>query len=104
MDLAEGHLSAIEYSAKKGSGIFTFNLGTGNGSSVLDMVKAMSKACGHEVKYKIGDRRPGDIATCYADATLAKTEMGWVATRTLDEMCRDLWSWQSQNPEGFGTK
>lgn len=104
MDLAEGHLSAIEYAAKKGSGIFTFNLGTGNGSSVLDMVKAMSKACGHEVKYQIGPRRPGDIATCYADATLAKTEMGWVATRTLDEMCRDLWSWQSQNPEGFGAK
>lgn len=104
MDLAEGHLSAIQYPGKKGSGIFTFNLGTGNGCSVLDMVKAMSKACGHEVKYKIGDRRPGDIATCYADASLAKTEMGWEAKYTLDEMCRDLWSWQSQNPQGFATE
>lgn len=104
MDLAEGHFSAIQYAAKKSSGIFTFNLGTGNGYSVLDMIKAMSKACGHEVKYKMGDRRPGDIATCYANATLAKTEMGWEAKRTLEEMCKDLWSWQSQNPEGFATE
>ena len=101
VDLAEGHLSAIEYMAKKKEGLFTFNLGTGNGSSVLDMVNAMAKACGHEIKYKTGDRRPGDIATCYADATLAKEEMGWVATRTLDEMCADLWCWQQQNPNGF---
>ncbi len=104
VDLAEGHLSAIQYAGTKGSGIFTFNLGTGNGYSVLDMVKAMSIASGNEVKYQIGERRPGDIATCYADATLAKTEMGWEAKRTLDEMCRDLWSWQSQNPQGFATK
>lgn len=103
MDLAEGHLSAIRYADKKQSGIFTFNLGTGNGCSVLDMVKAMSKACGNEVKYVLGDRRPGDVATCYADAQLAKTEMGWEAKLTLDEMCRDLWSWQSQNPKGYAT-
>lgn len=101
MDLAEGHLSAIQYTEKKEAGVYTFNLGTGNGYSVLDMVKAMSKACGHEVKYKLGDRRPGDIATCYADASLAKEEMGWEAKLTLDEMCRDLWSWQSQNPNGY---
>jgi UDP-glucose 4-epimerase len=101
MDLAEGHLSAIEYMAKKEEGLFTFNLGTGNGMSVLDMVKAMGKACGHEIKYKMGERRPGDISTCYADASLAKEEMGWVATRTLDEMCADLWCWQQQNPNGF---
>ena len=112
MDLAEGHISAIQYSEKKGKtttddgsgssgGVFTFNLGTGNGYSVLDMVKAMSVACGHEVKYQVGNRRPGDIATCYADASLAKTEMGWEAKLTLDEMCRDLWSWQSQNPNGY---
>ena len=100
MDLAEGHLSAIQYMEKK-SGLFTFNLGTGNGYSVLDMVKAMEKACGHELKYKLGDRRPGDIATCYADASLAEKEMGWKATRNLDEMCSDLWSWQQQNPNGF---
>jgi len=101
MDLAEGHLSAIQYMDKKGSGLFTFNLGTGNGCSVLDMVKAMEKACGHEVKYKIGPRRPGDIATCYADASLAEKEMNWKATRGLDEMCSDLWCWQKKNPQGF---
>jgi len=101
MDLAEGHISAIQYVDKKGCGTFTFNLGTGNGYSVLDMTKAMGKACGHEIKYKIGDRRPGDIATCYADASLAKQEMGWEANLTLDEMCRDLWAWQSLNPNGF---
>jgi len=101
VDLAEGHLSAIQYIDKKKSGLFTFNLGTGNGYSVLDMVKAMGKACGHEIKYKLGDRRPGDIATCYADPSLAKTEMGWEAKLTLDDMCKDLWSWQSQNPNGF---
>lgn len=103
MDLAEGHLSAIQYMDKKssGGGLYTFNLGTGNGSSVLDMVKAMEQACGHELKYKIVERRPGDIATCYADASLAEQEMGWKATRTLDEMCRDLWCWQQKNPNGF---
>lgn len=104
MDLAEGHLSAIEYANKKSFGMFTFNLGTGNGYSVLDMVKAMGKACGKELKYVLGDRRPGDIATCYADASLAKTEMGWEANLTLDEMCQDLWSWQSKNPQGYATK
>jgi len=112
MDLAQGHLSAIQYmeqkqneqqasSDKSKGGLYVFNLGTGNGSSVLDMVKAMTKACGHEIPYKIGDRRPGDIATCYADPTLAEKEMKWKAERTLDEMCRDLWAWQSKNPNGF---
>jgi len=101
MDLAEGHISAIKYIKKKEAGTYTFNLGTGNGCSVFDMVKAMSKACGHEIKYKVGARRPGDIATCYADATLAKKEMGWEAKLALDEMCRDLWSWQSKNPSGY---
>jgi len=101
MDLADGHLSAIKYMQTKKVGCFVFNLGTGNGYSVLDMVKAMSKACDHEIKYKIGARRPGDIATCYADATKAKTEMGWEAKRDLDEMCADLWCWQQKNPNGF---
>mmetsp|Transcript_28017 Transcript_28017/g.64882 ORF Transcript_28017/g.64882 Transcript_28017/m.64882 type:complete len:241 (+) Transcript_28017:135-857(+) len=101
MDLANGHLSAIQYMEKKGNGCFVFNLGTGNGYSVLDMVRAMSKACGHEIAYKIGDRRPGDIATCYADARLAKTEMEWEAKLGLDEMCSDLWCWQQKNPNGF---
>jgi UDP-glucose 4-epimerase len=101
MDLADGHLAAIQYQQKKDSGIWTFNLGTGNGYSVLDMAKAMGQACGHEIKYKVGDRRPGDIATCYADPVLAKNEMGWEAKRNLQEMCNDLWNWQSNNPNGF---
>jgi UDP-glucose 4-epimerase len=101
MDLAEGHLSAINYMEAKKDGLFVFNLGTGNGYSVLDMATAMGKACGHEIKYKIGERRPGDIAVCYADASLAKKEMHWEATRNLDEMCRDLWCWQEKNPNGF---
>jgi len=101
MDLADGHLSAIGYMEAQKSGCFVFNLGTGNGYSVLDMVNAMAKACGHEIKYKVGDRRPGDIATGYDDATKAKTEMGWEAKRNLQEMCNDLWNWQSKNPNGF---
>lgn len=103
MDLAEGHLSAIEYMVTKKTGWYIFNLGTGIGYSVVDMVKAMGKACGHEIAYKVGPRRPGDIATCYADATRAKTEMNWQATRDLDTMCKDLWAWQSKNPNGFAT-
>jgi len=101
VDLAEGHLAALHYMEKTGSGLHTFNLGTGNGYSVLEMCQAMGQACGHEIKYKIGDRRPGDIAVCYADPTRALKEMGWKAERGLDEMCRDLWCWQSNNPNGF---
>jgi len=104
MDLAEGHLSAIEYMAKKGSGCFTFNLGTGVGYSVLQMIRAMEAACSHEIKFKIGERRAGDIAICYADTSLAEREMGWKATRCLDEMCADLWRWQQKNPNGFRNK
>lgn len=103
MDLAEGHLAAIQYMASKKCGLFTFNLGTGNGNSVLQMLKAMEKACGHELKYKIGERRPGDIATCYADPSLAEKEMEWKATRSLEEMCADLWCWQEKNPNGYGS-
>eukprot|EP00934_Nitzschia_sp_Nitz4_P000580 Nitzschia sp. Nitz4//scaffold182_size44100//4321//5511//NITZ4_007247-RA/size44100-processed-gene-0.47-mRNA-1//-1//CDS//3329539544//580//frame0 len=101
MDLAEGHVSAIQYAAKSPSNTYIFNLGTGVGYSVLQVVAAMSKACGKEIPYSFGERRPGDIATCYADASLAKTEMQWEAKRSMDEMCRDLWAWQSQNPQGF---
>jgi len=101
MDLAEGHLAAINYSEKEKAGRFVFNLGTGKGYSVIDMVDAMSKACGKEIAYKIGDRRPGDIAVCYADATKAENEMGWKATRNLEDMCSDSWSWQTKNPNGF---
>ena len=101
VDLAEGHLSAIRFAKKKENGLYTFNLGTGIGYSVLEMVKAMGKACGHEIKYQIGDRRPGDIAVCYADASLAKNELGWQSKRNMDEMCQDLWCWQQKNPDGF---
>lgn len=101
MDLAEGHLSALRYMDAKPSGLATYNLGTGIGYSVLDMVRAMAKACGHDVPHRVGPRRPGDIAVCYADPRKAREEMGWQATRSLDEMCRDLWTWQSQNPNGY---
>jgi len=101
-DLADGHLAVMKYmQEKQQTGIHTFNLGTGKGYSVLDMVKAMEKASGNEVKYKIGPRRSGDCAYCYADANLAKKEMGWEAKRDLDEMCRDLWAWQTNNPNGY---
>ena len=101
VDLAEGHLAALHHQEKSGSGLHTFNLGTGNGYSVLEMCRAMGRACGHEIKYQIGDRRPGDIAVCYADPTKAATELKWKAERGLDEMCRDLWCWQSNNPNGY---
>ena len=100
MDLSQGHLNAIQY-AETHRKYCVFNLGTGNGYSVLEMLHAMSKACGKELKHKIMDRRPGDIAVCYANASLAKKELGWEAKLALDEMCRDLWAWQSANPNGF---
>jgi len=101
MDLCEGHLAALNYMRSKEGGCWTFNLGTGQGYSVLDMLKAMEKACGKELKYVIGPRRGGDIAVCYADSSSAKKEMGWEAKLGLDEMCRDLWCWQGKNPNGF---
>jgi UDP-glucose 4-epimerase len=103
VDLAEGHIAALNYMNVKGAGTFTFNLGTGNGYSVLDMCAAMGKACGHEIKYEVGPRRPGDIAVCYADPAKAQEEMKWSAKLNLDEMCKDLWAWQSQNPNGYNT-
>lgn len=101
VDLADGHVKALKKIEEK-AGVCVYNLGTGNGYSVLDMVKAFSKACGHEIKYEIKDRRPGDIATCYADPAKAKAELGWEAKRGLDEMCEDSWRWQSNNPNGYG--
>ena len=100
VDLADGHVKALKKIEEK-AGVCVYNLGTGNGYSVLDMVKAFSKACGHEIKYEIKDRRPGDIATCYADPAKAKAELGWEAKRNLDEMCEDSWRWQSNNPNGY---
>lgn len=101
VDLAVGHVKALKKIEEK-AGVCVYNLGTGNGYSVLDMVKAFSKACGHDLPYKILDRRPGDVAMCYADPAKAKTELGWEAVRGLDEMCEDSWRWQSNNPNGYG--
>ena len=100
VDLALGHVKAIKKLEDK-AGVSIYNLGTGNGYSVLQMVKAMEKASGREIPYEIKPRREGDIATCYADAAKAKNELGWVAQRGLDEMCEDSWRWQSQNPNGY---
>jgi len=100
VDLAKGHVKALS-KLEKGSGLNIYNLGTGTGYSVLDMVNSFEKANGVAVPYVIKDRRPGDIATCYADATKAKDELGWQAENGIEEMCRDAWRWQSRNPNGF---
>lgn len=100
VDLAKGHACAVDYVVKH-KGCEVFNLGTGNGYSVLDMVKAFGKACGHEVPYVISDRRPGDIAECYADSSKAKELLGWTAEYNVDDMCEDSWRWQSRNPNGY---
>lgn len=103
VDLALGHLKAIEKleKAKKKIGLKIYNLGTGNGYSVLEIVKAFEKASGKKIPYKIRPRRPGDIAECWADPALAKKELGWKAKRGIAEMCEDSWRWQSMNPYGF---
>lgn len=100
VDLAVGHVKALD-KLKTKPGIVTYNLGTGKGVSVLEMIKAVSKACGKELPYSIAPRRAGDIAVCYADASKANKELGWTAERDLDDMCRDSWNWQSKNPEGY---
>ena len=92
VDLAKGHIKALEKLEKEGKGLFIYNLGTGKGYSVLDMVKAFEKSTGKKVAYKIAPRRAGDIATCYSDPAKAKEELGWEATKTLDEMCKDSWN------------
>lgn len=97
VDLANGHLCALNKLDKEGSGIFTYNLGTGNGYSVLEMVTTFEKATGKEVPHKIGARRPGDVAICYADPTKAHKELGWKATKTLEDMCKDSWKYIEMN-------
>ena len=93
VDLAKGHVCALNKLDKEQKGLFIYNLGTGKGYSVLDMVKAFEKATGKNVPYKIAPRREGDIATCYANPKKAKEELGWVATKTLDDMCKDSWNY-----------
>lgn len=100
VDLANGHVKALQ-KFDETPAVHIYNLGTGHGYSVLDMIKAFSKAVGKEIPYSIKPRRPGDIATCYADPAKAKAELGWVAERGIDEMCADGWRWQFQNPNGY---
>ena len=100
VDLARGHVAAIDYlMSHTGEGVF--NLGTGHGYSVLDMVHAFERANGVKVPYKITPRRPGDLPTCYADPTKSREVLHWTATHDLDDMCRDTWNWQSKNPKGY---
>ena len=101
VDLAKGHVAAVKYVTEH-PGCEVFNLGTGTGYSVLDMVKAFNEVNGLNLPYKIVDRRPGDIATCYADPAKSETVLGWKAEHDLKDMCRDSWNWQSKNPKGYG--
>lgn len=100
VDLADGHLKALEKISNH-VGVVTYNLGTGTGYSVLDMIAAFSTACGHQIPYEIEDRRPGDIDTCYADPAKARDELGFVAKKSLEDMCADGWRWQINNPNGY---
>lgn len=100
VDLAKGHIKALE-KLDTNSGLVTYNLGTGCGYSVLQLVDAFSKASGQQVPYKIVDRRPGDIATCYANPERANTELGWEAEKGIKEICEDSWRWQKNNPKGY---
>ena len=99
VDLAKGHVAAIDKISK--SGVYVYNLGTGIGYSVLDVIHAFNKACGKELPYSIKPRRAGDIAANYADVSKAKRELGWQAELGIDEMCSSLWNWQSKNPKGY---
>jgi UDP-glucose 4-epimerase len=97
VDLARGHVTALE----RMDGVKTYNLGTGRGYSVLDVVNAFEKVCGHPIPYEIKPRRPGDIAICYSDPAKAERELGWIAKYGIEEMCADTWRWQSMNPDGY---
>ncbi len=100
IDLATGHLRALD-KLLTNPGVVTYNLGTGRGYSVLEVIAAFEKACGKKIPYTIVERRPGDVAECFADPSKARLELNWVTQRDLDEMCADVWRWQSSNPEGY---
>jgi len=100
-DLAAGHIAALHRLGTTDAAVSTWNLGTGQGTSVLELLRAFERACGHELAYEIVDRRPGDVAASYADPSRAEAELGWRATRTVDDMCADTWRWQSNNPHGY---
>ncbi len=99
-DLAKGHLKALEHLEQE-SGAEAYNLGTGQGSSVLDVIKTFEKVTGKNIPYELTDRRPGDAAVCYADAEKAKNVLGWETENNLEDMCRDAWNWQMKNPDGY---
>ena len=99
-DLADGHIKALQKLSEH-PGLVTYNLGTGVGYSVLEIIKSFEKACGKKIPYKIAPRRAGDIDMCYADPLKAKEELGWEAARGIDKMCEDAWRWQVQNPNGY---
>lgn len=99
VDLAKGHLAALEHLPV--SGAETYNLGTGEGTSVLELIRAFEQACGRQLPYEVVARRPGDVASCYADAGKAAEELSWHAEKTIAEACADSWRWQSQNPDGY---
>jgi len=99
-DLALGHVRTLPKLVSN-PGVVIYNLGTGNGFSVLEMIKGVEKASGKQISYEITDRRPGDIAACFADASKAKKELGWEATKSLEDMCNDTWNWQKKNPMGY---
>ena len=103
VDLAKGHVASLD-KIKEQCGCKIYNLGTGKGYSVLDVVHAFEKACGKEIPYEIKPRRAGDIAMCYAQCDLAKEELGWQAKYDMEDMCATSWNWQSQNPDGYNTK
>ncbi|MGD0820260.1 MAG: UDP-glucose 4-epimerase GalE [Desulfomonilia bacterium] len=100
VDLAQGHLYALQR-LLTGCGVITYNLGTGRGYSVIEVVNAFERACGRKIRLQIMGRRDGDIATCYADPSSANRDLGWAAKRGMDEMCADTWRWQSRNPQGY---
>jgi len=100
-DLAAGHVAALHRLATTDTALNTWNLGTGHGTSVLDLLHAFERAVGRDLPYEVVDRRPGDIAESYADPRKAEAELGWKATRTIDDMCADTWRWQSNNPDGY---
>ena len=100
VDLARGHVKALEALASN-PGVRAYNLGTGRGYSVLEVISAFEKASGRKVPYRIVERRPGDVAVSYADVSRAQKELGWVAMNDLEAMCADTWRWQSANPRGY---
>lgn len=100
VDLARGHVAALEHLPPAGTAE-TYNLGTGQGTSVMELIHAFEAACGKTLPYEVVNRRPGDVASCYADASKAARELSWKAEKTIDQACADAWSWQSGNPDGY---